>query len=372
METEMEMRALEATPLSSDLTPPIPPISVALHDKYLASHCTICFRRLSNPSSVTTTLDAYTISLMHSCSACSARVKYCSPNCYAADSNGHVSSGECGLFFLLRSTAEDSTDLRAALRLLHYFECLGILPSPKRHESSGRIGGLLVAGLVEIMEEAGELAERIREGATLMARARHTENFGDFPHEKVSVEEEMLWAVMLNGVEVEIGELGAVGVAVYGPWFSWFNHSCLPNACYRFDLSPHHEELQHEGSGSFKVFPASSGNQGSHVWKRWNFVDSSIVPGLCWFGPRIIIRSIKPLNKSEEVCITYMDLLQPKVMRHLDLWSRYHFICHCKRCCISPQMYIDFILNCDTRSLNCANSTSLNPPLWLLISWRKP
>uniref|UniRef100_A0A1D1XMT9 Protein SET DOMAIN GROUP 41 n=1 Tax=Anthurium amnicola TaxID=1678845 RepID=A0A1D1XMT9_9ARAE len=73
--------------------------------------------------------------------------------------------------------------------------------------------------------------------------------------------------------------------------------------------------------------------------------------GLCRYGPRIVVRSIRPIKQGEEVCITYTDLLQPKELRHSDLWSKYRFICCCKRCSAYPEMYVDHIL-CDTTFLN--------------------
>ncbi|KAI7979004.1 Protein SET DOMAIN GROUP 41, partial [Camellia lanceoleosa] len=39
------------------------------------------------------------------------------------------------------------------------------------------------------------------------------------------------------------------------------------------------------------------------------------------YGPRIIVASIKPINKGEEVsAVAYTDLLQPKAMRQSELW----------------------------------------------------
>jgi len=46
-----------------------------------------------------------------------------------------------------------------------------------------------------------------------------------------------LCAVLTNAVEVHDNEGRALGIAVFDPTFSWINHSCSPNACYRFILS---------------------------------------------------------------------------------------------------------------------------------------
>ncbi|ONK57565.1 uncharacterized protein A4U43_C09F1800 [Asparagus officinalis] len=75
------------------------------------------------------------------------------------------------------------------------------------------------------------------------------------------------------------------------------------------------------------------------------------VPGLTKYGPRVVARSIKPIKKGEEVCIAYTDLLQPKEMRHCDLWSKYRFVCCCERCSALPEMYVDSILKSDAWSL---------------------
>lgn len=51
-------------------------------------------------------------------------------------------------------------------------------------------------------------------------------------------EEAALCLVMTNAVEVQDDKTGRIlGIAVYDKDFSWINHSCSPNACYRFSLS---------------------------------------------------------------------------------------------------------------------------------------
>lgn len=206
-----------------------------------------------------------------------------------------------------------------------------------------------------MMDEGGELAERIEGGEALMISARNPRMVGDCELGKASVEGEVLWVVMTNAVEVEIGDLGGgIGVAVYGPWFSWFNHSCAPNACYRFELL---SGIRGNELRPSKVLPAGGDGEALDMWKMWwDYTDNGLADGLNWFGPRIIIRSIKPLSKDDEVCITYTDILHPKALRHFDLWSRYRFVCYCERCCMSPQMYIDYILSCNVKSPDSENN----------------
>lgn len=65
-----------------------------------------------------------------------------------------------------------------------------------------------------------------------MARAR-----GNLSNDVVW-EEAALCLVMTNAVQVQDDRTGRIlGIAVYGKDFSWINHSCSPNACYRFSLS---------------------------------------------------------------------------------------------------------------------------------------
>jgi len=72
-----------------------------------------------------------------------------------------------------------------------------------------------------------------------------------------------IWNCLAQGpkhltVEVQLSEGLAMGVAVYGPSFSWFNHSCFPSASYRFVLAPRNEDYASQKSKSCLV-PASKG-----------------------------------------------------------------------------------------------------------------
>lgn len=72
----------------------------------------------------------------------------------------------------------------------------------------------------------------IREGAREVAKAR-----GNLSND-VGWEEAALCLVMTNAVEVQDIKSGRIlGIAVYDKDFFWINHSCSPNACYRFLLS---------------------------------------------------------------------------------------------------------------------------------------
>ncbi|KAL5974511.1 hypothetical protein ACLOJK_031176 [Asimina triloba] len=222
----MEMRAEADVDVGKDITPAILPLAFALSDSFLSSHCSSCFRPL-NPSPVTP-------SHLSSHAHCNSHIRYCSLACHSADYHLHVSSGEC---HLLQSQSNASwhghtTDLRVALRLLASW---GDSAAPAVAE---RIGGLMTNR--RRLEEDEEISETIRDGGRMMSLTRRGRpSGGEEGEERVdcSMEEDVLCLVLTNGVEVQVGEGRAIGTAVYGPRFSWFNHSCAPNACYRFSLT---------------------------------------------------------------------------------------------------------------------------------------
>ncbi|PVH35313.1 hypothetical protein PAHAL_7G148800 [Panicum hallii] len=342
----MEIRARESVNMSEDLTGAIAPYATALHDVFLHSHCSSCFSKLP-PQSPSTM----------SCTMCCS-VRYCCSECLSSDSLVHSSSGECCFFMdhLKRASpnyvTEGTSDLRATLRLLYVLEMHDLVSSDSINQCS-RIGGLSASGIEEALEEDEEIAERILEGSLLMSSCRKSRapSYVSLP-DGGKVERITLWAVITNSVEVQLSEGLAMGIAVYGPSFSWFNHSCFPNASYRFVLAPKNEDcISHQSNTC--VVPASKG-VAADVWHAWQYEEANFTNGnaLCKYGPRVVVRCTKPINKGDEVCITYIDLLQTKEARHSDLWLKYKFICSCNRCISVPESYVDLILNCDARDLN--------------------
>lgn len=347
----MEMRAREPVHMSEDLTRAIAPYAATLHDSFLHSHCSSCFRKL--PSQPPHAL---------SCMTCGS-VRYCSSDCLGSDCEAHLSSGECCFFadhIKIASPSfltEGTSDPRAALRLLYLLEIHGIVLYDSVNQAT-RIGGLSASGIGETLGEGGEVAERILEGRMLMSSARKMRTQTSVVSANgLTVETVALWAVMINSVAVQISEGQDLGIAVYGPSFSWFNHSCFPNASYRFVLAPCDEDYVSDKS-EYPAIPASK-EVAADVWHAWQFEDHS-THALSKYGPRIVVRCTKPISKGDEVCITYIDLLQTKDARHSDLWSKYKFICSCKRCTSSSQPYVDFLLNCDFRNLNSPEDVAMS------------
>nr|KJB66312.1 hypothetical protein B456_010G134600 [Gossypium raimondii] len=276
----MEMRAKQDIEIGDDITPPLLPLSFSLHDSFLSSHCSSCFSPLSFPPSP------------HHYGSL-----YCSAPC--SSSHSPISSSSAESFLPL--TCPLSSDLRTALRLLLS------LPStcPHLHRFTN---GLLTNYLK--LTSSPEFAAQIRQGAIAMAAARKLRKGLSLDQsDDVLLEEAVLCLVVTNAVEVQDESGRSLGIAVYDPSFSWINHSCSPNACYRFIVSPPNATSFGEDSASalrivpsvseenFGVCSCSEYNKGTEGYK---------------YGPKIMVRSIKRIKKGEEVCVSYTDLLQPK------------------------------------------------------------
>lgn len=154
------------------------------------------------------------------------------------------------------------------------------------------------------------------------------------------LEEAVLCLVLTNAVEVQDKTGRTLGISVYDTSFSWINHSCSPNACYRFLVS---SPLSQQHSPSFAETPlriVPGGRATSRI--ESGVCSKNVLTKECQkYGPRVIVRSIRRINRGEEVTVTYTDLLQPKAIRQSELWSRYRFICSCRRCSASPLTYVD-------------------------------
>lgn len=246
---KMEMRAGEEDiEIGEDITPSVIPLSYALHDSFLHSHCSSCFSRLP---STNFTQHHHAPTLL-----------YCSSIC----SSSHFSPAEPHLLH-----SPPSSDLRAALRLLPLS-----LPS----SSTNRICGLLTNREKLMADE--EISAHVRYGAKAIAAARRIEMVENEKNDAVLLEA-ALCLVLTNAVEVHDNEGCSIGIAVYGPNFSWINHSCSPNACYRSIISPPDNVLPFSDESRLRILPAGTeSDNGVHnniefskgytaYWWRWLF-----------------------------------------------------------------------------------------------------
>ncbi|XP_044476182.1 protein SET DOMAIN GROUP 41 isoform X2 [Mangifera indica] len=228
------------------------------------------------------------------------------------------------LSYSLQNSSLFSADLRVALRLL------SLLQSPPSTCSQPRLFGLLTNRDKLLSSEEPDVLLKIRDGAQEMAKAR-----GNFSGDIV-LEEAALCLVITNAVEVQDKSGRSSGIAVYDKEFSWINHSCSPNACYRFLLPETNYTASSQCQLKMRIVPRG----------KIGVCSSSELAQGCERndGPRIIVRSIKPIKKGNEVTVGYTDLLQHKAMRQAELWSKYQFVCCCRRCTASPLTYVDRLL----------------------------
>ncbi|XP_050211519.1 protein SET DOMAIN GROUP 41 [Mercurialis annua] len=294
----MEMRGREDIEIGQDLTPPLSPLFCSLHANFISTHCSSCFSPLSNHSS---------------------------PLC----SSAHFSSDElCSL-----STAE----LRVAFRLLLSLPSHPLPLAP-------RIFGLLTnhRKFITFSDNDDDMYNQIRDGATAIASVRKLRNGKE--HDDVLREEEAaavaLCLVLTNAVEVHDDEGRNLGIAVYDFNFSFINHSCSPNSCYSFLISPPPRTSSPFPNQKLLIVPATTTTnekqtEFAHTNLRFAKGDYDN------YGPKIIVRSIKKIKKHEEITVTYTDLLQPKAIRRSELWAKYRFHCGCARCSASLPSYVD-------------------------------
>ncbi|KAK4859291.1 hypothetical protein QYF36_002859 [Acer negundo] len=227
------------------------------------------------------------------------------------------------LTFALHHQSPSSSDIRAALRLL---------PSLPSTSPPPRLFGLLTNRDRLMSSTDTDVISMIRQGAREMST--HNDDF--------ALEEALLCLVMTNAVEVQDNNGRMLGIAVYDHNFSWINHSCSPNASYRFFFS-HSNTPSFSNHSNMLIVPAYF-NDVQTQGETDVCSTSQLKQGCERYGPSIIVRSIKRINKGEAVTVPYTDLLQPKAMRQAELWSKYQFVCCCKRCTASPPTYVDHTL----------------------------
>ncbi|XP_024632337.1 protein SET DOMAIN GROUP 41 isoform X2 [Medicago truncatula] len=313
MEMEMEMRSTEDINIATDITPPLTPLSFSLHNTHLHTHCSSCFSLITPPPIPIPNPN-------------NPPIHYCSLHCSTSHSSIPLSSAEHHL-----PSSSTSSLLRTALRLLLH----------RHSHGSTRLNHLLTNRHLLTSQNDDDVAETVRLGALTMATAIEKQNGCSKDGGTLEEATVALCAVLTNAVEVHDNEGCALGIAVFEHAFSWINHSCSPNACYRFSFS--NSLLSRESKLRIAPFTQNS---------KQPQIDSGVFGSSSEFaqegreisGPKLIVRSIKRIKKGEEVTVAYTDLLQPKGTRQSELWSKYQFICCCQRCSSLLFTYVDHIL----------------------------
>lgn len=197
------MRSTEGIDIATDITPPLTPLSFSLHNTHLHTHCSSCFSLITPPPIPNPN-------------------NYCSPHCSTSHSSIPLSSAEHHL-----PSSSTSSLLRTALRLLLHHHSYG----------STRLNHLLTNRHL-LTSQNDDVAETVSLAALTMAAAIEKQNGCSYDGAAILEEATVaLCAVLTNAVEVHDNEGCALGIAVFEHAFSWINHSCSPNACYRFSFS---------------------------------------------------------------------------------------------------------------------------------------
>lgn len=71
-------------------------------------------------------------------------------------------------------------------------------------------------------------------------------------------------------------------------------------------------------------------------------------------GPTCQIRSIRNVEKGEELCISYTELMRPHTIRQKELQEQYYFDCACSSCLKEVQF------GSEMNGLKCANKECSN------------
>ncbi|XP_010500104.1 PREDICTED: protein SET DOMAIN GROUP 41-like isoform X1 [Camelina sativa] len=297
----MEILAAEDIDIGTDLIPPLSPLASSLYDSFLSSHCSSCFSLLPQAP---------------------PHPHYCSAACSLTDSPIDSPQSPPEISPILPS------DIRTALRLLN---STVVVTSSSPH----RLNGLLT-NHHRIMSDPS-LSVAIQNAASFIA------TFLRSNRENTELEEAAICSVLTNAVEVQDSTGLALGIALYDSRFSWINHSCSPNSCYRFvnTITTSYQD----GLAFAKTIPHIITNtETSSNFESKAFCSLQEQGRTVGYGPKVIVRSIKKIKDGEEITVSYMDLLQPTGLRQSDLWSKYRFMCNCGRCVASPPAYVDSIL----------------------------
>ncbi|MCO5595187.1 hypothetical protein L7F22_049226 [Adiantum nelumboides] len=175
--------------------------------------------------------------------------------------------------------------------------------------------------------------------------------------DKMLLVQEVLCQVYTNGVRIQTdawivnGRLNVqsidLGTAVYGPLLSWINHSCRPNTFFSFVLAG---QVSSKNSHKASLGPDMDVKDLKDTWglmSAFPWSERIDYRGPCClqhYSPRVRLCAIRNIKSLEAVCISYIDLLQPKNMRRQELWLKYRFHCTCERCEMSPKEGVDDML----------------------------
>ncbi|BCS03546.1 S-adenosylmethionine-dependent methyltransferase [Aspergillus luchuensis] len=195
-------------------------------------------------------------------------VKYCDKTCQAKDWK-LGHSFECTIYQKLKPRILP-INARAVLRM--------VLRSERQKYSDEELDQFLQleTHIKDIRDESASHWERI----SLSSKAIKAYSGTEMSEEVISA---MGAKLDLNSFNLTNAVYDRLGVYLH-PYAAIFNHSCDHNAAVSFD------------------------------------------------GPNLHIKAIRPIQKDEQIFITYIDVTDPYPIRQHNLQSRYYFTCHCSKC----------------------------------------
>ncbi|OJJ71851.1 hypothetical protein ASPBRDRAFT_125353 [Aspergillus brasiliensis CBS 101740] len=195
-------------------------------------------------------------------------VKYCDKTCQAKDWKLGHSL-ECSIYQQLKPRVLP-INARAVLRM--------VLRSERQKYASEELDQFLQLGthIKDIRDQSASQWERI----SLSSKAIKAYSGTEMSEEVISA---MGAKLDLNSFNLTNAVYDRLGVYLH-PYAAIFNHSCDHNAAVSFD------------------------------------------------GPNLHIKALRPIQKGEQIFITYIDVTDPYSIRQANLQSRYYFTCHCSKC----------------------------------------
>ncbi|RAK91029.1 SET and MYND domain protein [Aspergillus costaricaensis CBS 115574] len=195
-------------------------------------------------------------------------VKYCDKTCQAKDWKLGHSL-ECTIYQKLKPRILP-INARAVLRM--------VLRSERQKYSDEELDQFLQleTHIKDIRDKNASQWERI----SLSSKAIKAYSGTDMSEEVISA---MGAKLDLNSFNLTNAVYDRLGVYLH-PYAAIFNHSCDHNAAVSFD------------------------------------------------GPNLHIKALRPIQKGEQIFITYIDVTDPYPIRQHNLQSRYYFTCHCSKC----------------------------------------
>eukprot|EP00743_Colponemidia_sp_Colp-15_P008046 GILK01008719.1.p1 GENE.GILK01008719.1~~GILK01008719.1.p1 ORF type:complete len:502 (-),score=77.64 GILK01008719.1:206-1711(-) len=250
-----------------------PPLAACLQNQRFALNCHFCFKDAGDTS-------------LQRCAKCKL-VRYCSRDCQRIDWAQHKAECEC---ITRISPRVPTSNIMLMGRLLHL-----LATSPSQVSGSSDLFAPSIANFNLLnshrsdhtssqLETLGSLSLLVCQYIGINAETGTSSKHGSWRPTDIL---ELFCKFTANNFTVCDAEVRPVGIGIY-PGAALFNHSCESNCVNMFE------------------------------------------------GRNQVVRTLRPILKGEELCVSYIELAAPTVVRKKELKESYFFDCRCNRC-MDPQ-----------------------------------